>query len=170
MKKLFLLLLSTALFSCNLEPQSEMVSEAGDSFESSDNLIKVKFQVKNGNIGLIRSWGLVADWNLNNVFRGTGVCANDYWINVLVPKYSAYISVYWMGYAGVNYYYGKGKIFINNETKKIVLDIKHSSSKGPTMTVNGSEILYFEADFPYSIHHPQPEFTLLYDRSWELEN
>jgi len=62
---------------------------------SGTKTIKVKFNVKNGGGGLIKSEGLVSTWDDYNIVYDHAIGANDYTLTITVPEAEEWLNVRW---------------------------------------------------------------------------
>jgi len=77
------------------------------------HIIKVKFEVKNGGWGLVKSQGIVSTEDDGYLVYGHDVCANDYTIELPVPDDNEFLNIRWKGRevaAGNTWLYARMKL------------------------------------------------------------
>jgi len=57
--------------------------------------IKVKFEVKNGGMGLMKTEGMLAARDWSRIVYDSGAFANDYTITITVPASDEYVRIFW---------------------------------------------------------------------------
>jgi len=72
-------------------------SAGGPAFAAADGIkaIKVKFDVKNGGWGLIKSYGVVSTQDDSHLNWGFGELANDFEVRIAVPAGEKYLNIRW---------------------------------------------------------------------------
>jgi len=127
--------------------------------------IKVKFEVKNGGIGLWKTWGIIAAGNSGYSVRDGARFANDYTITITVPAAENYLDIYFNSQDVGNVKgYLMARLGIKDAGKyTIVIDFNLAKADVPSFsTKNLRDVLWF---FP-ATQNDKDRFSGWWNKLW----